>query len=467
VSSVDFKAVRSALDFSRWLSVVSPGWSWDWRHLVYVRDRLAAVTRGECKRLAVFLPPQHGKSQMVTVRYPVWRLERTTALRIAVGCYNQTHANRFSRRALKLARERGLPLDPKRQAVEEWDTIAGGGLRAVGVGSGITGNPVDLLVIDDPVKSREEAESEAYRNRVWDWYADDLYTRLQPGAAIILIMTRWHADDLAGRILSGSDAANWTVVSLPAEAEPDDPLGRQVGDPLCPERFSAADLADRHRVLGPSYYALYQQRPVPRGGGMVQRAWLAQTVPAAPLGCAYVRAWDKAGTAGGGDYTAGVLIARDKAGLFYVCDVVRGQWAATDRERVILQTAADDRRRYGAVRIVVEQEGGSGGKESVEATIRMLAGFVVFADRPTGNKSIRLEPFAAQAGAGNIRLVQGMWNREYVDELCVAPYGKHDDQVDATSAAFNKLATHPGDWTVGIPPAAERNGFSGLNCFRD
>jgi predicted phage terminase large subunit-like protein len=447
--------------FGVWLEHVSPDWRWDWSHLKYVRGKLSAVARGEVNRLAIFLPPQHGKSSLATVRYPVWRLEREPGLRVAVACYNQTHANRFSRRSLGIAKTRGIRLDPKRQAVDEWETATGGGLRAVGVGSGITGNPVDLLIIDDPVKSREEAESEAYRERCWDWYADDLYTRLQPGAAIVLIMTRWHLDDLAGRILGGPGAEDWEVVNLPAEAEAGDPLGREPGEALCPERFDAAALADRRRVLGPSYYALYQQRPVPREGGMVKREWLSHAVPAVPAGCQFVRYWDKAGTAGGGDYTAGVLMGRDHLGIFYVADVVHGQWAAVDRERIILATAGSDRATYGTVRVVIEQEPGSGGKESAESTIRALAGYVVTADRPTGDKGIRLEPFAAQAGAGNVRLVTAPWNREYIEELTTFPAARHDDQVDATAGAFNLLAGVPTSDRLGLPAPAQRTLLGG------
>jgi predicted phage terminase large subunit-like protein len=432
--------------FGYWLRAVSPGWKWGWRHLVHIRGVLDKVTAGSVKRLALFVPPQHGKSSMTTVRYPVWRLERDPALRVGIACYNQRHANRFSRRALKIAQARRLPLDPKRQAAEEWETTAGGGFLAVGVGSGITGNPVDLLVIDDPVKNREEAESEAYRERVWDWYADDLYTRLQPGAAVVLIMTRWHTDDLAGRILGGSDAPDWAVVNLPAEAEENDPLGREPGEPLCPERFGRGDLEARKRVLGPGYSALYQQRPVPRGGGMFKREWFRQLASAVPQGCSFVRYWDKAGTAGGaGAATAGVLMACDHGGAFYVADVVRGRWAATEREGRIRETAEADARRHGDVKIYVEQEPGSGGKESAEATVRNLAGFAVYADRPTGDKTTRAEPFAAQAGAGNVRMVAGDWNQDYVNELATFPAGRLRDQVDASSGAFNKLAVAP-DW---------------------
>jgi predicted phage terminase large subunit-like protein len=375
---------------------------------------------------------------MVTVRYPVWRMECDPSMRVVVGAYSQTLANRFSRKSRRIAKER-LALDPERTAVEEWETTAGGTFRAIGVGAGITGQGGHLIVIDDPVKSREEASSEAYRDRVWEWYTDDLYTRLEPDASVILIMTRWHADDLAGRILASEDAHAWTTINLPAEAEANDPLGREMGEALCPDRYDEEALARIHKVLGNSYYALYQQRPTPPEGGMFKRPWF-EIVKSAPFAAERVRYWDKAGTQDGGAYSCGALLVRDKTGVFYVEDVIRGQWSALDRESVIKQTTAADAARYGNVTVWQEQEPGSGGKESAEATVRNLAGYVVRTERVTGDKVTRAEPLAAQCEARNVKLVEGAWNHAYLEELTSFPHGKYKDQVDASSGAFNKLA---------------------------
>jgi predicted phage terminase large subunit-like protein len=421
--------------FADWLPLVSPSWRWDWRHLAHIRAQLDRVTAGEIRRLMLFVPPQHGKSSLATVRYPAWRLEREPALRVAIAAYNQRHANRFSRLARRICRER-LALSDERAAVNEWETAAGGCMLAVGVGAGITGNPVDLLIIDDPVKSREEAESEAYRERVWGWYVDDLCTRLQPGAPVVLIMTRWHMDDLAGRILDSQDGGNWTVVNLPAEAEDNDPLGRAPGEPLCPERFDAKELAWRRQVLGNSYFALYQQRPIPREGAMFKRAWFSRIIPSRPAGASALRYWDKSGSAASGDFTAGVLMVRDDEGFFTVADVVRGQWSSHERNQIMRQTAELDGPE---VAVWVEQEPGSGGKESAEISVRELAGFAVHIERVTGAKQTRALPFAAQCEAGNVRLVRGPWVAAFIDELTSFPAGKFDDQVDAASGAFNKL----------------------------
>lgn len=431
-------ATKAMPSFDDWLELVTPAYQWRWNYLVHIRQHLDMITSGQINRLMLFVPPRHGKSSMVTVRYPVWRMERQPDLRVIVGAYNQTLVNRFSRQARRIAQSR-FELDPERYAVEEWQTQAGGTFRAVGVGGGVTGQGGDLIIIDDPVKSREEAESETYRQQVEDWYTDDLFTRREPGAAIILIMTRWHEDDLAGRILASEDGPNWTVVKLPAEAEEHDPLGRQVGEALCPQRYDLDALAEIKTVLRNSYFALFQQRPTAKEGEMFKRAWF-KIIKASPAAAERVRYWDKAGTEGGGAFTCGALMARGDNKRFCVEDVRRGQWSAGEREKIIRQTAELDKARFGRVEVVVEQEPGSGGKESAESTILNLAGFRVSADKVTGDKVIRAEPFAAQCEAGNVDLLEGDWNAGYLDRLAAFPMGKYKDDVDASSGAFNKLA---------------------------
>jgi predicted phage terminase large subunit-like protein len=432
------RRLRERSPFGAWLHDTTPTFQWDVPHLAVVRERLEAIERGEIDRLMIFMPPRHGKSELATVRYPVWRLQRDPALSVIVGAYNVSLAESFSRKSRRIA-ESTMQLDDERKASNEWQTVQGGVFRAAGVGTGVTGKGAKLIIIDDPVKSREEANSQAYRDRVWNWYRDDLYTRLEPNGAIVLIMTRWHADDLAGRILASEDAASWHVVNLPALAEDNDALGRAPGAALWPARFDEADLERIRTVLGtPSFTALYQQRPTPPEGGMFKRHWF-DVVGAAPREATRIRAWDKAGTEDGGDWTVGVLMAKSAAGVYYVEDVVRGQYSDLQRERIIEQTADLDRQR-GAVTIWLEQEPGSGGKDSARITVRRLAGYTVKAERSTGDKATRAQPYAAQCEAENVKLVRGAWNTAYINELAGFPYGTHDDQVDASSLAFTKLA---------------------------
>jgi predicted phage terminase large subunit-like protein len=208
---------------------------------------------------------------------------------------------------------------------------------------------------------------------------------------------------------------------------------------LCPERYPVEKLRKYERRLGSYFWgALFQQHPKPRAGLMFQREWFT-VVDVAPREAKRVRYWDKAGTQGGGKATAGVLMARDAEGVFYVEHVVRGQYSALERERVIRQTAEADDAQYGGVEIWMEQEPGSGGKESAENTVRGLAGFKVHKETVIGDKVTRAEPFAAQCEARNVRLVRGAWNGGFLDELTAFPHGAFADQVDGSSGAFNKL----------------------------
>lgn len=423
--------------FSQWLPTITPQWTWDWRYQVYIQQHLQRVTNGEIDRLMLFVPPRHTKSEMVTIRYPVWRIKRRPDMRVIIAAHGQLLASKFSRRAMQIAR---TEMDLARETADDWETTEGGGVRAVGVGGSITGQGGNLIVIDDPVKGRAQAESQTYQELAFDWYTNDIYTRLEPGGQMILIMTRWHEADLAGRILASEEGPEWTVISLPANAEKDDPLGRPIGAALCPDRYDEEKLKRIKAVLGTyNYSALYQQHPMPAEGGMFHRDWLPIISESPATFDMLVRYWDKGATAGGGDYTVGALIGK-VGGRFYVVDVVRGRWSTDQRETIIKQTAITDAGRFSNAVIWLEQEPGAGGKDSTRYTIQNLAGFTIKAERPTGDKAVRAEPFAAQAEAGNVTLIEGRWNAAYINELTSFPYGAHDDQVDASSGAFNKVA---------------------------
>ena len=215
------------------------------------------------------------------------------------------------------------------------------------------------------------------------------------------------------------------------------------GQALCRERFDIDQLTRIRKSLGEYFFgALYQQRPSPSSGGIfeTERFAVLPARPAAALVVKRVRYWDKAASEGKGDWSAGVLMALLRDGRYVVEDVVRGRWSAGQRETILKQTAHRD---GPTVDVWVEQEPGSGGKESAQNTVRNLAGFVARADRVTGEKVTRARPFAAQVEAGNCAIVAGPWNRDFLEELALFDHGDHDDQVDAASGAFNKLAGAP------------------------
>lgn len=423
-------------------ATLPPHWAPDAKHIEMIAKQLDRVESGEIDRLAIHMPPRHGKSESVTYRFPVRWLERHPTDNVLVTGYNERFARKFGRRCRNLARERGLVGDTK-TASDEWETKAGGLLMTRGVGSPPTGTGFNLIVIDDPIRRREDAESETFREKAWDWYADDLYQRLEPGGAIVLIMTLWHHDDLGARAVA-SEPGKWTVLKLPAIAGESDAMGRAQGEPLWPERFDVAALARIRDVMATnegerSWEALYQQNPTPRAGSFFKPGQL-EIADAAPANLREVRGWDIASSEGRGDYTAGVKIGTAGDGLFYVTDVVRGQWASDERDAKMKQTAALDGK---TVRIRLPQDPGAAGKSLALAMTRMLAGYPVFAEPVSGSKETRADPFSSQVNAGNVKLVRGDWNREFIEELRQFPNG-HDDQVDGAADAFNALARPSG-----------------------
>lgn len=430
---------REPAPYAEWLQGAVPrGWDARAPHLRLISEHLDAVTRGEVDRLAIFMPPRHAKTETVTVRYPLYRLEQDPTCSVLVTGYSQRIANRFSRKTRNLAAGRVVIAQDK-AASDEWHTDKGGQMLARGVGSPPTGVGFGLIVIDDPIKSREDAESQAKRERAWDWYTDDLLTRCEPGGAIVMVLTRWHEDDVASRALA-SEPGEWTVLKLPALAEADDPMGRPEGAALWPARFDVEALQRTRDVMAQNdglrgWEALYQQNPQPREGTMF-RVSAIEIVPARPVCKRVVRRWDLASSDQRGDYTVGVLMGMQADGRFVVLDVVRGQWGTDQRDQVIRQTAALDGR---SVTVEVPQDPGSAGVDVAKHLTRQLAGFRVKAARETGDKATRADPFASQVGAGNVLMVKADWNAEYLAELKGFPQRRHDDQVDASSGAFRML----------------------------
>ena len=422
------------------------------RYLFYAHVKrlialLQRIADGELLRLMVFMPPRHGKSELVSRLFPAYYLHRYPRRFVGLAAYGADLAYTLSRNARSNYQDSGGELY-RAKAVRQWETGGGGGMWAAGVGGAATGKGFHLGIIDDPIKNAEEAASETIRSKQKDRYRSVFTTRQAPDAAIIIIQTRWHESDLSGWLLAQEheEREGWHILCMeaikPEQSQPFPPSctveldPRQPGEALCPERYPVERLRQLQGQLGTYFFeSLYQQRPVPPGGGLFKRDWF-DIVGVAPADAQRVRYWDKAGTEGGGDYSAGCKLARDADGVFYVEDIVRGQWSALARERIMRQTAEMD---GGAVALWLEQEPGSGGKESAQASLRNLAGFTVKAETVTGDKATRAMPFAAQCEARNVKLVRGAWNAAYIDELCSFPYGANDDMVDAVAGAFAKL----------------------------
>lgn len=433
-----------------WLEDTTPEWNWKYRHLIYIQAHLDKVTTGEITRLILCIPPRHGKSEMTTVRYPIYRLAHDPKFRIIVGAYNQRLANKFSRKMRKIVRQIAATLtatgDPHplqfsrdSTAVEDWETSEGGGVRAVGVGGGVTGMGGNLIVIDDPVKSRKEANSAAYRETVWDWYSEDIYTRLEPGGAIVVIMTRWHEDDLVGRLIAEmkNGGEHWEVINLPALAEKDDPLGRAEGEALCPERYDETALARIAKVLKNGFFALFQQRPQPAEGSTFKRQWF-QVHDKAPQGLKWYRYWDLAlSTNARADYTCSAAIAFDEDGVLYIRDMVRDKWEWPDAKKIIIQTMLSEPKTVHGIELKMH---GLAAVQELQREVR-VAHIALKGVGVDGDKESRADAWSDRAESRKVVLIAGEWVHDFLLEVTQFPNAAHDDQVDTVSGGVVMAAT--------------------------
>lgn len=458
-------ARRTLIDFTKY---TLPSYVAEPVHIL-IADALDRCVSGEIKKLMIFAPPQHGKSELVSVRLPAYWLGKRPNDPILLGSYGGDLAEDKSREARALVESQEYrEVFPKLQtnrtsrAVNRWHLMPPnrGYMRSAGVDGTVTGHGARLGIIDDPHKDWAEAQSSTKRRHAVEWWRGTWRPRLWEDCCQILIMTRWHEDDLAGWLLA-NQPGEWTVLRLPAIAETQhdrderhrkmglppglpDPLGRAPGEPLSPLRYSLEAELELMRDVGSLVaQAEYMGAPTAPEGQTFKRDWFP-IVDALPLPLKLVRWWDKAATEGGGAYSAGVLMGyHEESGLFIIVDVVRGQWSSRQREVIMRQTAELDEIRFGKdVKIWMEQEPGSSGKDSKEESIQNLAGYDVHGEPSTGDKDVRLQPFAAQCEAMNVRLLRGVWNADFIDEAAAIPNGKYRDQTDAAGAALIKLKLH-------------------------
>lgn len=424
---------------------------WNW-HLDALCAHLEAITDGRINRLLINVPPGSSKSMIVSVLWPAWEWGpgARRSLRYLTTSFAEDSVKRDTRKHRDLTlSEWYRSLWPEVVLVRTGEMSFAN--RDTGTREGtpfgsLTAKRGDRLIIDDP-HSTKTAESEAERAATVRQFREGALNRLndQERSAIVVVMQRLHEQDVSGAILKLG--MGFEHLMLPMEFEPGRSVVTKIGfrDPrtedgelLDPVRFPRKVVDDLKKGLGSYAYAgQYQQRPAPREGGLFKRAWLP-IVDALPndleKSC---RAWDIGATKGGGDPTAGVKVARGRDGVFYVVDVVRGQEGPAEVERTILATATQDGPN---VTLRLPQDPGAAGKAYAQTLTRLLAGYPVKVVAPTGDKVTRATPAAAQAEAGNVRLLRGPWNEAFMDELCTFPAGAHDDQVDAFADALNELA---------------------------
>ena len=438
--------------------VLEPGKPFiDGWHIGAICEHLQAVDRSELSRLVICVPPRSSKSSIVSVLWPAWTWINNPSTQWLCISHSDRLAVRDTRRMRMVVQS---PWYQERWRVEfsrdenlkgSFQNDAMGYRVCSGITGGVMGLGGDRIILDDP-HDRDEAFSDVARQRAIDEYREKISTRLNNAStgAIVAIGQRLHEEDLLGYLM---DELNFERLVIPMRYEAKHPYAtttgfkdprRKEGELMCEERFMPKYVEEQEKVLG-TYGAAgqYQQRPAPAGGGMFERDWFYPLVGAAPEEAERCRYWDRASTQSGGAYTVGLLMAMDSDGVFYVEDIVRDQLSPDKRNRMILATAEMDRDTHGPnVRQVFEQEGGSGGKEQMLYTHKLLRDFIVEADRPTGrgSKEVRAQPFAAKCEAGLVKLVRAPWTQTYLDEMATFPMGKYKDQVDASTGAFTALA---------------------------
>ena len=401
----------------------------------------------------IFMQPRGGKSTRCSRMFPTWYLRRRPEHRIILGTYGLALAakhSRWVRNTINGHPHLGLTLAKDSQRVDDWQLHdSEGGLRAVGVGGAVTGMGADMLIIDDPVKNRQQAESQVYRDTTWDWWTDDLSTRFMSGGVALLMMTRWHEDDLAGRLLA-NEPENWTVLTLPAFAEAGDPLGREPGETLMPDRYGRAWLEEQQKRLGSySFSALYGQRPSPAEGSLFHRKnfryweritneageelWKVGEKTVKPTDC-----W-RFSTA---DTASSTKTSADWS--------VISSWAVTPDSDLLLLDRARQRMEEGDLLGFVRDNHTKNSTKwvGVEATFSTstlayemgVSGIPLVPLKADTDKITRSIPAQVRSEQHRAYWPAGAsWLDEWEDELLAFPHGAHDDQVDTFSYAALRL----------------------------
>ena len=423
----------SKLTFLQYLETISPKMSWRPKHLEHIQKHLEQLENNNYDRLMIFCPPRHGKSEMTTIHLPSYLLEKNPANRILVAAYGQILANKFSRRIRSLTESR-MYLSKERSAVEEWETEQSGGLRSAGVGGGITGQGWDWVIIDDPIKSRADAHSKVFRERVWRWYISDLYTRLEPNAKIILIMTRWHHDDLAGRLLKMEGKDTWKVIVLPAEAEEGDPLGRQIGKALWPERYNEKDLARIKAVLGRDYDALYQQRPSAETGSIFRRSHFQYYCPEdLPKPEFVIASLDTALKTGEENDYAVLTIWYYANKKFYLVDRWKKKATLSEVQSIIKMYTL----KYLLDNIVIEDTGAG---SAIWEDFKRTSNLPILPFHVERDKTARAYQITPIIDNGQVFLPSHAdWLDDFLETVTTFPFGEHDDDVDSMTMALRFL----------------------------
>lgn len=443
------KSRRNFVDFCRYTTKDYQ----DPSHIQHLIEKLEAVERGDLKRLMVFMPPRNGKSMTISKRFPAWYLGRHPDNNVIMASYAFTLVRSFSKDVRDVIESRRYKIvfdistaDDSRQ-VKDWDIAGyGGGLLAQGVGGSITGYGAHLFIIDDPFKDQKEAESPLNRDKVWDWYRSVVLTRLEPNAAIILVMTRWHQDDLAGRILAEeklSGIKEWEVINFPALATADDILGRKEGEALWPERYPVDVLLNTKRTVGSRVWsALYQGNPQDSESQKFKREWfrMYDNLPKE----AFIKRGGGADTAtslkSANDNTSLVDVCRDEEGFLYVDDCFCEKITVSGYAKYLVNQHRA--KKYSKIKLE-KNNAGEAFKQRIDEVAREEGVAIpVECEQTSTDKMVRAMEFQALVENGTLKFKRGHKRiAELIEHLINfdGNGGDIDDDVDALGFAIKAV----------------------------
>jgi predicted phage terminase large subunit-like protein len=405
---------------------------------------LLDVAAGRTRFLMVFMPPGHAKSSVISEAFPAWYLGMRPNAQIILSTYGQEFSESWGRKARDLITAYGqyfetpLAVRQDSKSVSEWRLANHRGVMyAMGVGGQTTGKRADVAIIDDPIKNVVEAESAVYRESLYRWFQQTLYTRLTPEGAIVLCMTRWHHDDLAGRLLRDRDEGRglpWRVLNFPALAEDDDGLGRAVGEPLWPRLYGQRRLAEIQATLSEhAWLAMYQQRPTPEQGSTYHREWFEQRYESLPPLDRCILTVDSAFKTGvGADYSALEVWGINATG-YYLVHVVNERLEYPDLITSIIALAEE----YRVAGVYIEDK--ASGQSAVQ-TLQRETRLPVVAVPVHASKEQRADGNTPTWRAGRCWLPKAApWAGDFIQQHILFPRAAHDDMVDASNIALDVL----------------------------
>ena len=438
--------------FWKFIKKVMPSYKM-YRFHATVIEQLQKVIDGKCDRLILQVPPRHGKSLLASQLLPAAYLLAHPDRYVGISSYSAELAEGFSRKARDYFKDGGGLLNPSSQAVNAWGTDTGGGLWAAGVGGAVTGRSGHLLIIDDPVKNREDAESPRMMEKLNDWYTSTLYTRLEPHVgAIVVIQTRWSENDMIGQLLdnemnvSEDGRENWTIVDLPAlyEDEGDRPplpshcpsvvdWREEVGESLCPQRYDEKALRRIREAVGSRDFAsLYQQRPAPEGGNLFDPGWWQyydhdtimpefQRIMLS-VDCTFTNTKNS-------DYVVGAVVGQ-AGNSFYVLDLAREK---LDVVGTMIMIARMYKKHALSGTVIELAASGYAVYQMMQKKVPGLIGF-----KPEKSKEARASGIVPLVEAGNVYLPAGAyWLDAFINEFSLFPASRNDDIVDSLTMAIN------------------------------